>query len=180
MAMRTERRDPPNDPVTIDRLREIALFGGLSDAVLGHLATSLKVLRVAPGEILFREGDPGREMFVVLEGEVEVMKKSRRGRDMRVALLGPSDGFGEMSLIDVQPRSAMVRSVAPTRLLRMTSEDFDALYRHDLKSYTLIILNIARDLSRRLRTTDGILADITANVLDEYVAGGRPQGGARG
>ena len=85
-----------------------------------------------------------------------------------------------VALIDVQPRSATVRSVAPTRLLRMTSEDLDSLYRHDLKSYTLIILNIARDLSRRLRTTDGILADITANVLDEYVANGRPRGGARG
>jgi hypothetical protein len=45
----------------------------------------------------------------------------------------------------------------------------DALYRHDLKSYTLIILNIARDLSRRLRVTDGLLADFTANVLEEYV-----------
>ena len=45
----------------------------------------------------------------------------------------------------------------------------DALYRHDLKSYTLIILNIARDLSRRLRVTDGLLADFTATALDEYV-----------
>jgi hypothetical protein len=46
----------------------------------------------------------------------------------------------------------------------------DSLYRFDLKSYALIILNIARDLSRRLRVTDGLLADFTANVLDEYVA----------
>ena len=174
----------PNDPpVTADHLREIGLFGALSDEVLEHLARTLGTLRVQPGDVLFREGDPGREMFVVLDGEVEVMKKSRRGREMRVALLGPSDCFGEMSLIDVQPRSATVRAVAPTRLLRVSSEDFDALYRHDLKSYTLIILNVARDLSRRLRTTDGILADITASVLDEYVASPgatHPRGAARG
>ena len=50
----------------------------------------------------------------------------------------------------------------------------DALYRADLKSYALIVLNIARDLSRRLRVADGILADFTANVLDEYVAAKRP------
>ena len=65
----------------------------------------------------------------------------------------------------------MVRALAPSRLIRFSSEDMDALYRYDLKSYALIILNIARDLSRRLRVTDGILADFTANVLDEYVAG---------
>jgi hypothetical protein len=53
--------------------------------------------------------------------------------------------------------------------MRITSEDFDRLYRHDLKSYALVTLNIARDLSRRLRVADGILADFTAHVLDHYV-----------
>lgn len=162
----------PNDPpVTVHHLREIGLFGALSDEVLSHLAATLKTMRVQPGASIFKEGDGAREMYVVLDGEVEVLKKSRRGRDMRVAILGPNDCFGEMSLIDVQPRSATVRVLAPTRLLRMTSEDLDALYRHDLKSYALITLNIARDLSRRLRVTDSILADFTANVLDEYVVG---------
>jgi CRP/FNR family cyclic AMP-dependent transcriptional regulator len=93
---------------------------------------------------------------------------------MRVAILGPNDGFGEMSMIDMQARSATVRALSPSRLLKLTSEDMDALYRSDLKSYTLIVLNIARDLSRRLRVTDGILADFTANVLDEYVSAKRP------
>jgi CRP-like cAMP-binding protein len=78
-----------------------------------------------------------------------------------------------MSMIDMQSRSATVRALAPSRLLKVTSEDMDALYRSDLKSYTLIVLNIARDLSRRLRVTDGILADFTVNVLDEYVAARR-------
>jgi CRP-like cAMP-binding protein len=89
---------------------------------------------------------------------------------MRVAILGPNDCFGEMSMIDMQARSATVRAIAPSRLLKLTSENMDALYRSDLKSYTLIVLNIARDLSRRLRVTDGILAEFAANVLDEYVA----------
>ena len=160
---------PLDAPVTIARLREVGLFGALSDDVLSHLAATLHPMRVAAGEAIFREGDGAREMYLVLDGEVEVLKKSRRGRDMRVAILGPSDCFGEMSLIDVQPRSATVRTLGPSRLLRMTSEDLDALYRHDLKSYALVTLNIARDLSRRLRVTDGLLADFTANVLDEYV-----------
>jgi CRP/FNR family cyclic AMP-dependent transcriptional regulator len=158
-------------PLTTGTLREIALFGALSDTVLEHVARSLKTMRVGPGDTVFREGDgAGREMYVLLEGEMEVFKRSRRGRDMRVAILGPGDWFGEMSVIDMQGRSATVRALAPSRLVRFTSEDMDALYRFDLKSYALIVLNIARDLSRRLRVTDGILADFTANVLDEYVA----------
>jgi len=155
--------------VTVAALREIGLFGALSDEVLDHLTKTLRIRRATAGETIFKEGDPAREMYVVLDGEIEVVKKSRRGRDMRVAILGPGDCFGEMSIIDMQHRSASVRTLAPSRLLRISSEDMDALYRHDLKSYTLIVLNIARDLSRRLRVTDGILADFTANVLDEYV-----------
>jgi len=160
-------------PVTTARFREIGLFGALSDEVITHLVSALKPLRAEPGETIFREGDPAREMYVVLEGEIEVLKRSRRGRDLRVAILGPNDTFGEMSLIDVQARSATVRAVAHTRLLRVTSEDLDWLYRHDLKAYAIITLNIARDLSRRLRVADGILADFAASVLDEYVVGER-------
>lgn len=165
------KRSEPS--VTVAQLREVGLFGALSDEFLEQLASTLTVQRVAVGETVFREGDPAREMYVVLDGEMEVLKKSRRGRETRVAILGPNDCFGEMSIIDMQPRSATVRALSPTRLLRISTEEMDAFYRHDLKSYTLIVLNIARDLSRRLRVTDGLLADFTANVLEEYVAQGK-------
>jgi CRP/FNR family cyclic AMP-dependent transcriptional regulator len=161
------RRSEP--PVTTAQLREVGLFGALSDEFLEHLVTTLHVVKVLPGETNCQEGDPAREMYVVLDGEIEVLKRSRRGRETRVAILGPNDCFGEMSIIDMQPRSATVRALGPTRMLRITTEEMDALYRHDLKSYTLIVLNLARDLSRRLRVTDGLLADFTANVLEEYV-----------
>jgi CRP-like cAMP-binding protein len=170
-AAKPQARDSRDLPLTTATLREIGLFGALSDDVLAHLSGSLKTKRFAPGETVFREGDgAAHEMYVLLEGEMEVSKRSRRGRDMRVAILGPGDWFGEMSVLDLQVRSATVRALAPSRLIRLASEDLDALYRHDLKSYALIVLNVARDLSRRLRVTDGILADFTANVLDEYVA----------
>jgi CRP-like cAMP-binding protein len=165
------RTDPP--PVTIESLRDIGLFGALSDEVLTHLSKMLVKLTVIPGDTIFREGEPAHEMYVLLDGEVEVLKKSRQGREHRIALLGPNDCFGEMSVIDMMQRSATVRAVAPSRLLRISSEDMDSLYRYDLKSYALIVLNIARDLSRRLRVTDGILADFTANVLEEYLTAGR-------
>lgn len=168
--------EPPkrlSTPPTVDALREIGLFGALSDEVLEYLVKALPVIVVNPGESVFREGDQAREMFVVLDGECEVLKRGKRGIEARVALLGPGDWFGEMSILDVQPRSATVMALAPSRLIRIGAESLDQLYRRDLKAYALIVLNIARELSRRLRVADGLIADIMANVVDEYVTSSR-------
>jgi CRP-like cAMP-binding protein len=75
-----------------------------------------------------------------------------------------------MSILDVQPRSASVRSLAVSRLLVITTADLEALYRRDVKSYSLFVLNVARELSRRLRVTDGILAELAASMVDDVVA----------
>ena len=162
-------------PIGPAELRNIGLFGALSDDVLEYLATLLSVETPPAGATLFREGEDANAMFVVISGEVEVLKKSKRAVEARVAVLGPGDWFGEMSIVDIQPRSATVRALAPSRLLRVTSADLDALYRHDLRSYAIIILNLARELSRRLRVADGILADLISNVMDQYLS--RPAAG---
>jgi CRP-like cAMP-binding protein len=151
-------------------LRNIGLFGALSDDVLDFLAGMLTVVEPQVGETIFREGDEASAMYVVLGGEMEVTKKSRAAVDARVAVLGPGDWFGEMSIVDIQPRSATVRALAPGRLIRITASDLDALYRHDVRSYAIIVLNLARELSRRLRVADGILADLIANVVESYLA----------
>ena len=96
-GMPTESQRRMSAPPTPETLREIGLFGALSDDVLEYLATSLPVELIAPGEAVFREGDQAREMFVVLGGECEVLKRGKRGGEARVALLGPGDWFGEMS-----------------------------------------------------------------------------------
>ncbi|WP_437982652.1 Crp/Fnr family transcriptional regulator [Sorangium sp. So ce117] len=163
-----------HNPSPITQLREIGLFGGLGDHVLQALADTLELLDLEPGAVAFREGDNGREMFVLLSGEMEVLKRSKRDVEARVAILGPNDWFGEMSILDVMPRSATVRAIAPSRLLRVTAHDLDALYRRDLKSYTLLVLNIAREMSRRLRVADSLLAELVANMLDEYARPRRP------
>ncbi len=155
--------------VEAGELRNIGLFGALTDEVLSHLATTLSVSTPDAGTVVFREGDPARELFVLVSGEMEVLKRSQTGVEARVALLGPGDWFGEMSVLDVQPRSATLRALAPSRLLRITAADLDALYRYDVKSYAIIVLNLARELSRRLRVADGILADFIANVVGSYL-----------
>lgn len=158
----------------VEELRQVGLFGAVSDEVLEFLAAKLVVMLPTPGMEVFHEGDVARDMFVVMSGEMEVLKRSQHGVEARVALLGPGDWFGEMSILDVQPRSATVRVLAPSRLLRINASDLDALYRYDVKAYAIIVLNVARELSRRLRVADGLLADFVANVMRHYVERRRP------
>jgi CRP-like cAMP-binding protein len=165
------------ETVEVSELRNIGLFGALSDEVLVHLSTTLSVSTPPAGTVVFREGDEARDMFVLVDGELEVLKRSHRDIDARVAMLGPGDWFGEMSVVDVQARSATVRTLAPSRLVRITTADLDALYRFDMKSYAIIVLNLARELSRRLRVADGILADFIVNVLDSYLVRRGPAAG---
>ncbi len=94
------------------------------------------------------------------------MKKSKRGRPVRVTSLSRADWFGELSLLDVMPRAVTARALQPCRLLTLTSGDLDALYRRDLKAYALLVMNLARQLSRKLRVAETILADTVTSVMD--------------
>ena len=165
---------PPTPKLTAGHLADIGLFGGLSEETLELLASSIPASRVEAGEMVVEEGDTSTQMFVVIAGELEVVKKGESGSDVRVAVLGPGDWFGEMSIIDVQPRSASVRAVAPTLVLSVTADHVEELlYRRNLKDYALFIMNLARELSRRLRVADGILAQFYAALSHQY---GSPPG----
>jgi CRP/FNR family cyclic AMP-dependent transcriptional regulator len=164
--------------LTPAELREIGLFGGLPDETLLRLAAELPRRHVQIGEGVVEEGGPAREMFVVLDGELEVLKRAPDGKDVRLGLLGPTDCFGEMALIEVQARSATVRALAPSLLLVLSAEQVDRLlYRQDMKAYALLVMNIARELSRRLRVADGILAQFMS-AAQRYVGAPKDDGDA--
>jgi CRP/FNR family cyclic AMP-dependent transcriptional regulator len=157
----------PRPLVRPEQLADIGLFGGLSEEVLRELAATLDASLFDPGAVVMREGEQAREMFVVLSGELEVLRRSKGGTEGRVALLGPGSWVGEMSILDVQPRSATVRTLAPAILLCIKGEDLDRLYRRDMRAYLLVVLNIARELSRRLRVADGMIAGFLSAILDD-------------
>lgn len=164
----------PRSAVTTAILRDIGLFGGLSDESLERLAAQLPEVRAEPGKVVVSEGDLSTEMFVVIGGELEVVKRTADGGTVRVAMLGPGDWFGEMAIIDIQPRSASVRALAPSLLLSMSADQVERLlYRVALKDYSLLVMNIARELSRRLRVADGILAQFFVAMHEQYKGGVR-------
>jgi CRP-like cAMP-binding protein len=151
-------------------LRASRLFDGLREETLQELSRELHAEVVPPGQMLIAEGEIAAHMFVVLSGEVEVLHKGDSDHDVRVALLGPGDWVGEMAILDVQPRSASVRALAPSALLRVTSTDVRRLlYERDAGQYALLVMNIARELSRRLRVADRVIANASGAVAQRYV-----------
>lgn len=132
-------------------LQEIALFAGLGPAALEALARQTEVVEVEPGDVVCEEGTPGRELWFVLVGELECRCGVSSGHEWRLGILGPGNWFGDMALLDLQGQPASVRALAPGRLGRLSAHALDGLYRRDIKSYALLWMNAARELSRRLR-----------------------------
>lgn len=163
--------DPPTpQPLTAQALRENRLFQGLSEETTELLARELKTELAAPGQLLIQEGEIASHMFVVLNGEMEVSHRGEGAHDVRVALLGPGDWVGEMAILEVQPRSATVRSLAPCTLVRLTASDVKRLlWERDPAQYALVVMNIARELSRRLRVADRVIANTSASLAQRYV-----------
>jgi len=146
--------------VDAELLAQVPIFGGLPPHVLGQLLSAASVRRVDAGVQLIREGELAKSVFVVCEGELEICKRGTNGSEFRLAVLKRGDCVGEMSLIDIQPRSATVRTLTPALLLAIDNAGSARLYQEHPEAYLLLVLNIAREISRRLRRADQVLADM--------------------
>jgi len=108
----------------------------------------------AKGDFLFREGDLGTEMFILQEGQVEILK-TVNGIDEQLAVLDKGDFFGEMSLLEDLPRTASARAITDCKVIRINGATFDQM----LRTKPEIAVRIMRKLSRRLRQTDQMLRE---------------------
>jgi CRP-like cAMP-binding protein len=135
-------------------------FGGLDDAQLDRLIAMLEECRLDAGAMVFEEGTPGRSMYIVQEGNLMVSKLGESGRRIRMSHLGPGDFFGEMTLIEMQNRSARVSAETPAVLYELTAKSLYALYKADVYAYAMVQQNIARELCRRLRRSDERIAEL--------------------
>lgn len=129
-------------------------FGGLSDPSLDLLISMLVERRFDAGATVVMEGEPGRSLFIVKSGRLAVSKRATTGSAIPISVLQPGDFFGEMTLIEMQNRSATVVTETPTVLYELTAQKLYACYKADTHAYVIVLQNVNRELCRRLRRAD--------------------------
>lgn len=147
----------------ISLLSSTPLFGGLRDDCLIKIFSLMKTDIFQKDEYIIKEGDIGDCIYFIIEGRVSILKNIKKEGSVKmnpIASLKTGDCFGEMEIIDIQPRAATVRTLEKTHLLILTHRDLYTLRKWDLESFTMIIMNLAREISRRLRIMDNLAANI--------------------
>lgn len=145
----------------IEHLEQYPLFGGLNDEELNFVAGFLHEERFSDGFDIIREGEKGDRVYCLLEGGVLILKNSPDGAGkVEVARLPKGATFGEMELIDTQTRSATVRATGEARVVSMSNKDLLHILHDNHHVFTVIIMNLARDLSRRIRSLDDELCKL--------------------
>jgi CRP-like cAMP-binding protein len=125
--------------VDTKRLHDVPLFAGLRRQDLAKVAQCADEVDIRAGEVLARQGDVGREFFVIETGRAEVTKG-----DDRVAEVGPGDFFGEMALISEERRTATVTALEPMTCVVMSGQAFRGLKRNQPEVYETVRAEIAR------------------------------------
>jgi CRP/FNR family transcriptional regulator, cyclic AMP receptor protein len=148
-------------------LLDTPFFGGLPDASLDLLISMLVERRFDAGATVVAEGEAGRSMFIVHAGELVVSKLLDCGRVIRMSRLAPGDFFGEMTLIEMQNRSATVVADSPTVLYELTARKLYTCYKTDIHAYVIVMQNISRELCRRLRRADNRIAELQMRHASE-------------
>lgn len=137
----------------LEHLQHTPIFGALRADALELLLAQTRIVTIPAGEWFFREGDAARSMFVLEAGHAVVLK-GWQGHELEMRTLGPGDCFGEMALMDLFPRSASIRALEDCSAIELTPDDLMRLYELDVEQFTLVQMNIGREVCRRLRATD--------------------------
>lgn len=135
--------------VESDSLQKYSLFGGVLPEQIERIQPLLGHQSFAKGEKAMREGEPNDRIYFIMSGRVEVERKG-----VSIVELGEGETFGEMELLDTMPAIASIKVLEPLETVTITNRAVYEISKIDLKAFSLIIMNLARDLSRRLRRMD--------------------------
>lgn len=149
-----------------DSLKKAPLFAALDEEASAALRSSMNEVRVARGQKLFDEGDPGDRLYVITEGKIKLGRTSPDGRENLLAILGIGEMFGELSLFDPGPRTATATAVTDSALI--------GLGHHDLQPWLTgrpeVAAQLLGALARRLRRTNEAMADLVFSDVPGRVA----------
>ena len=137
-------------------LKQIPLFGTFQPADHEQLAGLLRRRNLKKGDVLFRKGDEGTALYIIIKGRMKITVPSKLGDEITLAILSPGNFFGEMALLDSLPRSADATAVEETLLYVLNRSDFLSFLIHNENA----VRSILYALSSRLRKTDDFLTEV--------------------
>jgi len=139
---------PAADPAMLQGNR---LFAGIPADLLAEMASGLKRLSFAPGDVIFCEGDPGACFYLVCEGSIRISKAGRGGKQETLGFIEPGSFFGEMALVDGQPRSAQAAATDHSVLVQVDKADFDRILE---RAPAIVPMNFVHSVVERLRSAN--------------------------
>lgn len=155
----------------LEILSRLPLFKGLKPEALAVIVPALRPAKFEAGQALFRQGETGRTAFVVVRGEVRVDVATPMQGTIAVASLGPGEVVGEIALVDPGQRTATATAVQPTACVTLTTDALHALGEGRPDVVAVVLLNLSRTVSARLRALDRTLA--AAMAADPAASGTR-------
>jgi len=137
----------------------IPILARLKDEELRTIVKHMNLIDVIPGETVFEEGDTGDYVCFVVDGTLDVVKKSETGEGIVISTLSKGGSIGEMAVIDELPRSATVKARTKSTLITLSQENFNYILAEHSTIGVKVLKGIARLLSMNLRKTSSRLAD---------------------
>jgi CRP/FNR family transcriptional regulator, cyclic AMP receptor protein len=147
-------------------LRQAPLFRGLDDEAAEALGSAMVEQRLARGEVLFREGDTGDQLYVVTDGKLKLGRTSADGRENLLAVLGPGQMFGELSLFDPGPRSSTATAVTDCTIRCLSHDELGRW----LDGRPEVARGLLAQLAGRLRRANDVVADLVFSEVPGRVA----------
>jgi len=135
--------------IDFESFQKYSLFGGFRPEDLELLRPLIRIARYAPDQTLIAENTPNDTVYFALDGKLRVSRNN-----VGIIELGAGDSFGEMEILDVMPAAATIRAITPVVAAELDRSALHRLYGLDAKLFALFMMNLARDLSRRLRRMD--------------------------
>ncbi|MDG5816690.1 cyclic nucleotide-binding domain-containing protein [Chitinispirillales bacterium ANBcel5] len=137
-------------------LKDVTIFAGLSKEAICSIYDSCDIVEACIGEVLLKEGAPATDIFILLRGRVSMVLNTA-GQSLEIGDFGPGNCIGEASVIGIQNHSASAVVMEDATLLVLSRKLLMDLFQSDLNLFSLLILNIAREIARRLHHSDEIL-----------------------
>jgi CRP-like cAMP-binding protein len=145
-------------------LKKVILFAGLSEAELGTIVDNLRPREFKKDELVFRQGDHSRELYIVMRGKIRIFRISPSGAETTIAIFSTSSVLGEFAVVDSEPRSATAKAIEATDLLVMSHDTF---LQH-MRQMPDLALGMTKLLASRVRWTAAY-----AETIAQYDAAGR-------